>query len=328
MDHCMKVLSVLPETSSPIGMIFSYRQIRSLEKLGVVNHTFLIPSKGLTFSVMIKIVAALRSAVKEHKPDLVHVHYGAAYAFIAALSGCFPLLITFHGSDLNKVKTMAPWKNIVKVILSNCAVLRAKRVICVSGGVRKKLWWRRKIAQIVPLGTDTEEFCPADRKEARKKLGWGGTEKIVLFNANDPVIKRLDIAEKAIEMVKQVFPGARLEVLSGKDDNRNLVPVLLNASDCLLICSDSEGSPMMVKEALACNVPVVGVDVGDVKERLEGVWPSKVAAKEPSALAESIVEILREGSPSNGREKLNADQLSEESVAQKVRKIYSVVSGK
>jgi teichuronic acid biosynthesis glycosyltransferase TuaC len=324
----MKVLSVLPETSSPIGMIFSYRQIRSLEKLGVVNHTFLIPSKGLTFSRMMKTIAGLRRTIKEYQPDLVHVHYGDAYAFIAAVSGCYPLVITFHGSDLNAVKTMTPWKNLRKLILSNGAILRAKKVICVSSGLKRKIWWRTGIAQIVPLGIDNSEFRPIDRQEARTKLGWGSAEKIILFNANDPKIKRLDIAEKVVEIVKREIPEARLEILGGKEENRTIIPLVLNASDCLLICSDSEGSPMMVKEALACNVPVVGVDVGDVRERLEGVWPSKVTAKEPSALAEAVLEVIGAGVASNGREKLIADHLSEESVAKKILAIYSAIPGK
>jgi len=321
--YSMKVLSVLPSTSNPIGMIFSYRQIRSLGKLGVENKSFLIPAKGLTIPKAIKTIFALRKAVKEFKPDLVHAQYGVIYAFIAACAGCYPLVITFHGSDLNRLKALNSWKNTLKQMLSNLAVLRAKQVLCVSEGVRKNLWWRKRIANIVPLGIDTEEFKPMDRLEVKKQLGWNETENVILFNANDPVVKRLDLAEKAITIVRQSFPYVRLEVLRGKDDNRSQVPLMLNASDCLLICSDNEGSPMMVKEALACNLPVVGVDVGDVKERLKNVEPSRVTERNPEALAKAIIEIIKEGKTSNGREKLIADCLSEEAVARSILGIYS-----
>jgi teichuronic acid biosynthesis glycosyltransferase TuaC len=35
------------------------------------------------------------------------------------------------------------------------------------------------------------------------------------------------------------------------------VPIWLNASDVLLVTSHHEGSPTIVKEALACNLPIV-----------------------------------------------------------------------
>ena len=107
-----------------------------------------------------------------------------------------------------------------------------------------------------------------------------------------------------------------------------MIPFYLNASDCLLLCSDSEGSPTMVKEALACNVPVVGVDVGDVKERLQGVKRSVIADKNPTSLAAAISGILNSGENSNGRARLMDDGLTEEAVAGKLIEIYKSVSRK
>ena len=132
----------------------------------------------------------------------------------------------------------------------------------------------------------------------------------------------MDIAEQVITIVKKSLPNARLEVLDAKQDNRKLIPLILNASDCLLLCSDSEGSPTMVKEALACNIPVVSVDVGDVKERLESVDHSRITEKEPHALASAVIEVVKSTRSSSGRNKLIADHLSEEAVAEVIREVY------
>jgi teichuronic acid biosynthesis glycosyltransferase TuaC len=318
----MKVLSILAATQSPLGMIFTHRQIGSLEKLGVENQSFFIPAKGLTFRGLMRLARELRRTIKKFNPDLIHVQYGTIYAFVGAFTNCRPLVITFHGSDLNTLPAEKFIKTIQKKIFSNLAVLRAKQVICVSSAVGDNLWWMRKKVRIIPLGINLDEFSPMEKAAARKALHWRDEDVVVLFNANNPSVKRLDLAEQTLSLVRKSLPDARLEVLEGKVDNRQQIPLLLNAADCLLICSDSEGSPTMVKEALACNVPVVGVDVGDVRLRLDGVENSVVTTREPHAMAHAIIGVYHSGMRSNGREKLIADALTEEAVAEKILTVY------
>ena len=309
-------------------MIFSHRQIRSLERLGVENHSFYIPAKGLTIFRFVRCLLELRKEIKEFRPDIIHAQYGMIYAFAGAFSNTRPLVITFHGSDVNRIPGEKWYKVLIKKLLSNLAVLRAEQVICVSDAMKSNIWWRNKIIKIIPLGIDLKMFFPVDKAEARKKLMWNEKEKVILFNANNPEVKRLDIALKTITEVRRRIPDARLEILDGKRDNTDLVPFMLNASDCLLICSDSEGSPTMVKEAMACNVPVVGVDVGDIKERLSEVTSSVVVEKDPVILAEAIITIVQTGLRSSGREKLIQDGLTEESVARRIHAVYEVAKKK
>jgi teichuronic acid biosynthesis glycosyltransferase TuaC len=318
----MKVLSILAATSNPLGMVFTHRQIASLEKLGIENLSFYLPAKGLSVIKVFRCFREFRKTIRSFEPDMIHAQYGMVYAFFAAFTNLHPLIITFHGSDLNTIPGESIYRSYFKKFLSNIAILRAQQVICVSPLMKANIWWRKKSINVIPLGIDTEEFRPMEKTAARKQLKWDTTEFVILFNANNPVVKRLDIAEQTIEIVRRRFSKARLEVLDGKKDNREIVPILLNASDCLLICSDSEGSPTMVKEAMACNVPVVGVNVGDVKERLEGVITSLVVGKDPASLAEGIVHILRSNRKSNGREKLINDGLTEDVVAKRILSVY------
>jgi glycosyltransferase involved in cell wall biosynthesis len=101
------------------------------------------------------------------------------------------------------------------------------------------------------------------------------------------------------------------------------MPLYLNASDCLLVCSNSEGSPMIVKEALACNLPIVSVDVGDVKERIKNVSQSKIVSKNYKEIAGVISNIFNSNKRSNGRKNLKF--LSEQEVAERIAKIYQTV---
>ena len=151
------------------------------------------------------------------------------------------------------------------------------------------------------------------------------TDKIVLFNAgHSPRIKRLDLAEAALAEANQIAgaPAIRMVVLDGQIDP-NGIPFYLNAADCLLVTSDWEGSPYIVKEALCCNLPIVSVDVGDVAERVEGITPSRIVARNARALGTALLEVAMLGCRSNGH--LAAAELSEERVAERVRNIYDRV---
>jgi glycosyltransferase involved in cell wall biosynthesis len=321
----MRVLSVLPLPVVPSGMVFARRQIESLEKLGVENRSFFIPSKNLSLLSAFRSFGKLRKEIRSFKPDIIHVHYGLLYAFMAAFSSLRPLVITFQGSDINTIRSRSLFRNVYGQILSNLAGLRARILICVSPNLLKNIRWGKNKVIIVPPGINTEVFREMDREQCRGILGWNREDKVVLFNANNPVVKRLDLAKETLEYLVKEIPGARLEVLDGTLEDDSRIPVLLNASDALLICSDSEGSPTMVKEALACNCPVVGVDVGDVRQRLEGVNRCVVAEKDPLKLAVALKQVVGSGRSADGRKKLLSDGLSEEETAKKILRIYEQI---
>jgi glycosyltransferase involved in cell wall biosynthesis len=99
------------------------------------------------------------------------------------------------------------------------------------------------------------------------------------------------------------------------------MPYLMNACDAMVFTSRQEGSPNVVKEALACNLPVVSVPVGDVPERLRGVEGCELCADDrPETIAAALERVLRRGGRCNGREAVTA--LSENLMAQRVIAIY------
>jgi teichuronic acid biosynthesis glycosyltransferase TuaC len=144
----------------------------------------------------------------------------------------------------------------------------------------------------------------------------------VLFPANsgDPV-KRPQLAQSAVDTLNRQGLRAEMHALHGVPHHR--VPVWLNASDALLLTSAHEGSPNIIKEALACNVPVVSVDVGDVRERIAGIKGCHIAPPLPEALAAGLRQVHAGPRRVEGRGTL--DELSLEGVAARLRAFYQAI---
>jgi glycosyltransferase involved in cell wall biosynthesis len=104
------------------------------------------------------------------------------------------------------------------------------------------------------------------------------------------------------------------------------VPVWLNAADVLLLCSRHEGSPNIVKEALACACPVVSVDVGDVAERIGGVTGCYLSAPQPAALAEKLRAVHKRSERIQTGRVMH--ELSLESVARRILSVYRLAAAR
>jgi len=316
-ERPIRVLCVIP-WSSKASMIFVRRQIASLQQVGVVCETFFLASRTSPW-VLTKEWHRMRKTIRSFRPDLIHAHYGTVTAFFSATGASVPLVVTYRGSDLNPSPS-PPWvRQFAGRLLSRLAALRASQIICVSEQLRERLWWRKHCAVVIPSGVDTAVFYPRPRNEARAELGWGDRERVVLFNGRDPKLKRLDMAQAAVEAATTVCGEIRFVVLNG-DVAAETIPVMMGAADCLLLTSDWEGSPNVVKEAMACNLPVVTVDAGDVRPRLEGVWPSRIVDRNPEDIGKALAEVLIHGQRSNGSSRVR--DISNAFIAERIISIY------
>jgi glycosyltransferase involved in cell wall biosynthesis len=205
------------------------------------------------------------------------------------------------------------------ILLSNLAALRAQKLICKSERLREALWWRRNEAVVIPNGVDLDLFSPGSREAARRQLGWAPESQIVLFIAGrDPGVKGLDLAEESMRVVRKRLPKAELCVISNAEPD--VMPMYYRAADVLLSASKAEGSPNAIKEALACNLPVVSTPVGDVPERLAGVHPSAIVPRDVNQIADALSKILATKQRCNGRE--HVTYLGLEQVARRVIEVY------
>lgn len=328
----MRVLHVVSLGPDGVAPEFMRQQISRLAEAGVESDVFAFA--GSTYSRaphhLPAELGALRTAIRGFRPDIVHAHWGSLLALLSAAGtlGGPPLVITFRGSDINPVPSERTARSLVRVACSQAAAGKAAAVICVSDELRGRLWAARGRASVIVDGVDLDRFRPQDAREARRALGWREDERVVLFNVGGrPIDKRLDLAEAAVAEASRVLgTDVRIEGLNGHLPHA-IMPTLINAADCVLMTSDFEGSPNIVREALACDVPVVSVDVGDVRRWLHGAG-TRLAARDAEALGGAVADLLRSGErPRLGRSKeMFSDIASRDAVLGVYRQVVSAPS--
>lgn len=320
----LRVLYVIPGTGQGSSMIFARRQAWAVAQLGVRTAEFYLTSRTHVVRVAGEWIR-LRAVMRRFAPHVVHALFGTMTGFLACVATLRPFVVTYFGGDLNPNATPFWPRSFAGRLLSQLAALRASAIVCVSQELRRRLWWRRGRVVVLPCGADTSRFYPRPRDLARATLGLRPDERIVLFNAGfEPWRKRIDLARAAVAQAERWLGPIRLEIMDGSCDP-DRVPVLMNAADCLLVTSDSEGSPTVVQEAIACNLPVVSVDVGDVAERLTRVRPSRIVARDPEVLGRAVADVLREGCRSNGSDMI--DEVALSGVAGRLVTLYSDLVG-
>ncbi|MBF6620087.1 MAG: glycosyltransferase family 4 protein [Patulibacter sp.] len=256
--------------------------------------------------------------------DLIHAHTGHC-GVVASLQRRTPVVVSYVGYDLYGTPVDESGRISRKSALEAWLFRRLPRVV--SGTITKS----RRMEQLLPThaqggnlvlpnGVDRARFRPVPKDEARGRLGWPRETPIALFAANPTnPRKRYDVASEAVAVCQKSVPGIELRVCWGVDPVD--VPLLMSAADVLVHPSIAEGSPNVVKEALACDLPVIATDVGDVPELLAGVRNCHVTERTPAAFAEAIREVLRSGDRSDGRAKTSP--LSIENVADELVRFYA-----
>jgi glycosyltransferase involved in cell wall biosynthesis len=179
------------------------------------------------------------------------------------------------------------------VFLSQFAAVRAAAIVAVSENIRRELWRSadRLRAKVIPCGVNFARIGSQDRLVARRQLGLPLDRRLVLFVDPERPIKDFALARRSLELLRALRDDVELVTMSNVPRQR--VPAYLHAVDLLLLTSRSEGSPVITKEALAANLGVVAVDVGDVREQLEGVSGCCVTSNRPEEIAAAMDRILR-----------------------------------
>ena len=304
----MKILVVCSKNSGKIAP-FILEQGESLLRLGVEVDYYPIVGKGLVGYW--KNRKLFLQKIKSFQPDIIHAHYGLS-GLLANTQRNIPVVTTYHGSDINTSSVY---------ILSRLNMVLSAHSIFVSNENRLKSGLS-KIFTLLPCGVDTKTFVPDLKEESRKLLGLDKDQKLVLFSsAFDIAVKNSALALSAIALL----PDVRLIEL--KNYSRSQVALLMNAADVALMTSFTEGSPQFIKEAMACNCPVVSVPVGDVPMVMEGVEGCFIADYDAVAIAEKLNMAFRFGKRTEGRKRILELGWSNEKVAEKLLNLYSEILG-
>jgi teichuronic acid biosynthesis glycosyltransferase TuaC len=297
-------LNVLIVCSGNKGSInpFITEQVKALNRIGIQTGYYVITGKG--FSGYLKHFFRLNKAIRKQGVDIVHAHYGLS-GLLAVFQRSVPVVITFHGSDVHQKK--------VRVLSKLAARLSAYNIL-VEKSFAEKLGLQKNYT-VLPCGVDLDVFQPVSKPEARARLNYSSEEQLLLFSSSfTNTVKNYPLAQSAVEKV----PGAKLIEL--KSFTREEVNLLMSAADALLLTSFNEGSPQVVKEAMACNLPVIATPVGDVAEILDGIEGNFIVPYNPDIISSTIRIVLDRKMRPNNRQKIKSyDNMR---IARIIRRIY------
>jgi len=304
----MKVLVVYSGNKGRVSP-FILDQIESLVGQGLEIDVYSIKGKGfLGYYGNLKF---LKEKIASFQPDIVHAHYG-----LSGLLACFqrrvPVVVTLHGSDVSKL-----WVR----LLSQLAIWLAKETIFVSNNFRRKFLVRH--FNVIPCGVDTSIFKPMNREYCREIMGLTSLNKIILFSSSfTNVVKNYPLALAAHNLLINKDESVIIEM---KGYDRDQVALLMNAANLCLMTSYSEGSPQFIKEAMACNSPIVSTNVGDVNWVFGDVDGCYISSFDAENVAKQIEKGLNYGVKINGRDRIIDLGLDSDKIAISIIAIYKKV---
>ncbi len=317
----MKVLMITnmyPSEEYPSRGIFIKSQIDSIAKEGIDVDLMFIDAWE-SRSAYIKAIAELRKRLRYASYDIVHAHYGFS-GLVARMQFQVPLLVSFCGGDIlgnPNAKGKKTLSSRLYTVLSQILALMTPAVIVKSKEMQRRLM-KQKDVYIIPNGVDFQRFIPMRKSEVRKRLGLDLKKKYVLFPSNARWIrKRYDLARDAVSALKEHYD---IELITLYHQAPECVPSYMNACDAVIMTSLWEGSPNVIKEAMACNTPIVSVDVGDVKQIIadcEGCYLSK---RTVSDLARNLEYVIQVNKKTAGRNRV--ENLEIQKTARKIIQIY------
>jgi teichuronic acid biosynthesis glycosyltransferase TuaC len=328
MRRILAVTNMYPTSMDPTLGTFVEQQIKGLRQVGLDVEMVLLDRAHKGMSVYLSTGRRVRAAITDFQPDIVHAMYGGVMAdLVTRAVHDRPTIVSFCGDDLLGELLSGSLRKFIAdygVLASYRAAERASGVVVKSKNLQDVL--PDDIApskiRIIPNGIDLERFKPLDRNSCRSRLGWRDGHLNVLFptNSGDPR-KRPELARAAVEAAECL--GVKVDMHHLRGVPHEQVPVWLNASDVVLLTSLHEGSPNVIKEALACNVPVVSVDVGDVRERIQRIEGCYLAAPDPGDLASKLVLVY--AGPRRVAGRIEIQNLSLENVALRLKEFYEEV---
>ena len=316
----MKILHITnaypTDTYGSFG-IFIKEQIESLNNLGIQNDVVFINAYEKGNKEYFKYLIKLLGRYKDY--DIVHCHhsYSGIIYLITSVFNRKPLVFSNLG-DINKQR-----RGIDRYFF-NLISKRAKVVIYKND--MKLEDYDKKRFYYLPNGVNTDFFKPADKSESKKQLGLDADKKYALFVSASGTKSRVKRYDKFLETLSLLSErGVILEPLVMSGVERGKVPLYFNAAEIMILTSDHEGSPNAVKEAMACDLPVVSTNVGNVKKMLEGCLSSFTAesntAEELCELAEKSMSITAR----TERKTIIQKKLDIKSVAKELSKIYKSI---
>jgi N-acetyl sugar amidotransferase len=264
---------------------------------------------GKGFFGYLKNIKPLKQKINAIDPDIIHSHYSFC-GYLAVLSfPRKPIVASLMGSD---VQLKGIWKMFL-LFFSNFW----DTIIVKSQDMKEKCGIKKAI--IIPNGVDFENYEFIPKQEAKKALDLDINKNYITFLA-DP-----SRPEKNHKLAKQAFDKIRRddrELLTVYNIPHTKTRLYYYASDAIIMTSKYEGSPNVIKEAMACNKPIVSTMVGDVDTLLMNLQGCYIAQNDKDSFAFALEEALNFKEETSGKQRLLELGIDSKSVSSKIIDLY------
>ena len=313
----MKVLFVTnmyPSPTGPYDGIFVQEQIQALQKMFDIEAEILVIEGGKSPLNYIWSIFKFQRLKRRRKFDIIHFHFGlSGICYLFDFANKSPTVLTLHGSDVNPTVKYGLMLKISKLVIR-----KVDTVIAVNESMLNAINEFRTKAIIVPCGVNLNIFSlERNNRTGGFVIGFPG-------DRSRPG-KNYSLFSKIIQEIRAI--GIECETVEFYDLTRKEVALALSRLDCLLMTSLSEGSPQIVKEAMAEGVPIITSNVGDVNRLLTGVRNCQIIATYNVAdyvkALRRLIELPASERVTDGKMRLCQLQLDQESVSSKIFKLYS-----
>ncbi|HTE28568.1 glycosyltransferase family 4 protein [Flavitalea sp.] len=320
----MKVLFVCSGNNKKLGIApFIKQQGESLIKKGIDVDYFPIVGKGI-FGYL-KAAIRLRLHLRQRSYDLIHAHFALSGWTAVLGTRRVPVVLSLMGDDaygayigVNTVRISSRLFTLFTLLIQPFV----KAIISKSQNIEKYVLLKSR-SYIIPNGIDIEEFRP--QPLINKSAHFSKEKRIILFLGNKAEVrKNYHLVEKAVNLLK--LPD--VELVNPYPVKHADVPALLCVADVLAVPSLMEGSPNVVKEAMACNCPIVATNTGDVKwviGETQGCYISSFNVYEFSAKLRLALNFAVTKGRTDGANRLVKLGLDEDCIAKKVIAVYNKV---
>ncbi len=308
----MRIIAMFSENlgkGMKVSKPFIREQLLSLEQFGVEYDILTITEKG--YKGYYKALKKLKKMIREKEYSLIHSFYGLV-GFLSNMQRRVPVVTTYLGSDIYMKKNYK--------FASLSARLSGHNIY-----VEEKLSKHLKNPgdfSIIPFGIDLKNFFPKSREECRKYFNFSGDKNYIMFSSSFArPEKNYKLAKEAVDII------GNTEIIElGKSYTIEELNMLMSACDMVLMTSLTEGSPQIVKEALAANCPVVSTDVGDVASVIQGVEGCHLTTFEPEDIARKIKQVLDSKKRINGLDSVQKFEINR--IAERIFNVYQNVISK
>lgn len=320
----MKALFICSgNTNSAINPIIQ-RQGDSLIQRGIEVTYFTINGKG--FKGYYNSIGKLKSFLKQNQFDILHAHY-ALCGYVAYFgSKNQKRVLSFMGTDLLGERRAGKGTGLSSRLMTWFNKMTSKlffdKIIVKSEEMREELGVSEKTV-LIPNGVNLSVFRHQDQKVSQQSLRFDPEKSHVIFVANPGRAgKNFQLAQNAFDLLDQ----SKYELHKVFDLPTEQLVQYYNAADVVLMTSFYEGSPNVIKEALACGCPIVSTNVGDVEYLLkdvEGCFVTDHHAETIKRQVEKAVEFRKNNKATKGKERIRAIGLDSESIADKLIGVYN-----